>query len=355
MIVIFHDSIIYSIQRVGGISIYWQNIQNGLRKNKDYHLLSICYKKKSILDIESETRSHFLFKILNEKICLHLLKFMTVNSPKNEEPDIFHSSYYRLPSKDFSGKIVTTIHDFIPEKYYPKIKQIILGFHRKRVFQCSDLIICVSETTKNDFHKYYPNIYNNKKVVVIPHGCKFHEGYVPIPKSGKSKELLYVGDRKAEYKNFFRLVYLLKKLKGYKLKIVGQKLSNREISILSENLGGNWGFEENPSNNRLLEIYQKSFALLYPSSYEGFGIPIIESMSNGTPVILNKIEVFKEFFSEAGLFNYFDNFTTFQKTLKELELNYDSFQDKGMKLARKFSLEKSTQQTLEAYKNLIQS
>jgi len=110
-----------------------------------------------------------------------------------------------------------------------------------------------------------------------------------------------VGGRQ-KYKNFDNVVLAISKVKNYKLKIVGGgPLTNNEKLFLNNNLGSNYEHVGFISNDDLNIEYNQSKCLVYCSNYEGFGIPIIEAMKSGCPVIAKKGSAIDEVMNNSGL------------------------------------------------------
>lgn len=323
---VYIDSIIFQIQNRGGISSYWKNIHPNI--NSSHKSLSqIGFIKKTI------------------KLLLPI-KIKEINGY-----ELFHSSYYRVPEKKFKGKVVTTIHDFMPELYSSFFHKAFISFIKKRAIYRSDAIICVSQTTKNDLIRRYPKI-QQEKIHVIYNGISDSFRKMQNIKRN-AHELLYVGNRKAKYKNFKNLVHRVSETKKYHLKIVGHKLNKHELKLLNKYLPNRFKLVYLPNDQELIEIYNSCHALVYPSKYEGFGLPVLEAMICGTPTIINNIEVFSELFKHHSLVINFDKKNELKQSLDELKKNYKEFQSNGVKFANSFSWEETSTKTYNLYKNLL--
>ncbi len=255
---IIFDNIIFNLQKSGGISNYWEKLYSYIKK--DYKIISYNY---------------IFFRDLVPVFIYRYLDF-SIKSNKNF---IFHSSYYRI-SKNKRAINIVTVHDFVYEYYNKGLRRLIHKLQKGRAIKNAEKIICVSENTKKDLFKFYPNI-SKEKVHVIYHGVS--DNFKLINNLGdSSNKIIFVGKR-AGYKNFNELIKAFLKLNAFELIIVGGgKLNLGERNLLKDI---NYKHYMNITEKKLNELYNKSLAMVYPSLYEGFGLPILESLKAGCPVI----------------------------------------------------------------------
>lgn len=232
----------------------------------------------------------------------------TIELLKRGDFDVFHPTFfddYYLPY--LNGKpFVLTIHDMSPElfpQYFKKNNsQIVL---KRKLATKASAIIAVSESTKNDI----VNILGipEEKITVIYHGGP--EGkQVKDPPVVTGPYFLYVGDRRA-YKNFSALLdgfaLFHRQRTNVRLVCTGQPFSQSETErIQFLHLAGSITQIE-ASDKTLANLYAHAMAFIYPSLYEGFGMPILEAYAYGCPVILNKRSCFPEIAGDAAI--YFDS------------------------------------------------
>jgi glycosyltransferase involved in cell wall biosynthesis len=227
----------------------------------------------------------------------------------NYNPGILHETYYSkrsVPLRDNQARVVT-IHDMIHERfpqYYPasdKNSEI-----KRLAIERADHVICVSENTRRDLLDIV-NV-NSEKVSVV------HHGFDTQLSNGTSSKLLidepyllYVGIR-GGYKNFQRLLegYASSRMlhENYRLVCFGgrdfnqsetqrfQKLKLPEDRLVR--MGG--------SDSVLMNLYAHAAAFVYPSLYEGFGIPPLEAMAHGCPVVCSSGSSISEVVGDAGEF-----------------------------------------------------
>ena len=323
---VIHDDIIFNLQKKGGITNYWKNLKLFLGE------------KLNLININGYSQNE-------RNIPIRILRY--INSKKSYNTKfIFHSSYYRS-SKDKKAINIITVYDFIYEKFSKGIKKKIHLWQKKIAIKNSHHIICISHSTKKDLLRFYPKI-NLNKVSVIYLGAA--DTFKNIRKSKINNSLIFVGGR-GGYKNFNVVIDALIELSNYSLIIIGGgNLSNYEIKKLN-----NIKYDHilDCSDEELNKLYNNSAALIYPSLYEGFGLPIIEALKAGCPVVCNNGSSTGEIGKEYVLSGIISKKFIVDSILK-LE-NYKfrkNLVKKGIKYASLFKWEKTAQETLSVYNEL---
>ena len=280
---IVFDNIAFSNQISGGISVVWQELESRFLKQQDNDITVLEYKEgeKNILHKKIDFTNA---RIVNKKPIFHLLARYIDPVIRMGEPFIFQSTYYRL-CHNRNAINVTLVHDFTYDYFY-KGKTIGAFFHiwqRNRAIRESDAVVCISENTKKDLLKFVPEA-SPDNIFVINNGVS--DDYYPIKEKvpGLEEWLLFVGERGA-YKNGKFLVEALKDTK-YKVLFCGKPFDEEWTKLCDESLGKErYMVKSNISNKELNKIYNSVKCLVYPSSYEGFGIPVLEAQATGCPVI----------------------------------------------------------------------
>lgn len=287
------DGIIFSLQKSGGISVYFAEIINRIINSGDEFQCEIHQSNDVINDYEIK------LEVSKSKFPIFISRYFDVDIPRTVS--VFHSTYYRIPSrkKRKNCKVITTVHDFTYEMFGKGLSKFIHSQQKRRAILNSDVIICISESTKNDMLKFIPKS-KDKDIIVVPNGVS-DDFYISDDISGNNKRtVVFVGSR-AGYKNFISLVRALDKT-NYFLDIVGGgELSKKERDFLEEKIPGRYHKFGFVSNLELNKIYNRAFCLVYPSLYEGFGIPPLEAMKAGCPVIASNTSSLPEVCGDAAI------------------------------------------------------
>lgn len=358
------DNIIFSLQRSGGISTVWYELIKNIQIDDRFDVFFLEYNgaEKNILRGNLHLSSD---KILNRNagssVIVERYKSIRLDI---KEPFIFVSSYYRICSNK-NALNVSIVHDFIYEYYRKGIPKIVHSLQKKFALNKSDLIICISENTKKDLLKFYPKIHS-KDIKVIYNGVsniykklQTDKGYEVLDHNleflNTKKNILFVGSR-ASYKNFDKVINVIAGLDNtYHLLIVGEPLSEVEKSDIDSKLStDSYTVLSRVSNEHLSYIYNLSYVLLYPSAYEGFGIPILEAMKCGLPIIAYNNSSIPEVVGDAGiLLNHLDSYTINESLSRLEDIDFrKELIEKGYKHSSKFSWDKTISGYLESFKDL---
>jgi glycosyltransferase involved in cell wall biosynthesis len=354
------DNIIFSLQKSGGASVVWyQHLERLLRDNDfqsrilEYDNAELNYFRQQLTinkDLTEQMSSKYLF----------LKRYLNLNL-KNNDKHIFHSSHYRL-GKGQNVLNVTTVHDFTYEYFIRGLPQKVHSWQKKIAINNSDGIICVSESTKKDLLHFLPHVIESK-IRVIYNGVD--SAFKPLQNNffydgmhyfEEYRYALYIGDRRTTYKNFNMAVEACSLVKMPLLIIGGGELTELELHNLKTKLGvGNFKSVLDVSVDDLNKYYNRAYCLLYPSLYEGFGIPVVEAQCSGCPVIATYSSSIPEVIGN----NYLAVLEpTPQKIANKIkELSFESNLRKetvelGFQKSKAFSWQNTYNETKEFYKEL---
>lgn len=342
------DNIIYSLQRSGGISMIWTAILESV--SEQFPKARFIERGDSLTNIFRRRINIPSDKIISyEKDPLIIDRYTPVK-PKIGNHFIFHSSYYRFcPS--IQAVNVVTIHDFTYEKTLPawSLSRFVHHKQKKEAVKHAESIVCVSKNTRNDFIHYFPEV-PESKVKVIHNGVSLD--YYRLPDRSSEDFVLFVGSR-VGYKNFELTIDAVSNA-GLQLVVCGEALSEREKFLLRNKLGeGRYAECIDTDNNTLNCLYNSAYCLAYPSSYEGFGLPIIEAQKAGCPVIAYGASSIPEVMGESPLI--MSHLSSYELSEKLRMLKSDSLRneviEQGLSNAQRFSLQKMQEDYLELYKS----
>ena len=366
---ILYDYQIFSNQNYGGPSKYFVKLAEKIYELEhdpeiiagyhiNEHLDDIKYKKivsgNKVLFSKFITKSNKLknfIKIINQN------KFSNLSEKKN--PDVIHYTYFDNVKDKIKCKRVVTVYDLIHEIFYNDYKRNQFYRPKKEIIQKADNIICISNSTKNDLLKYYDVDERKIQVIYLGNNSKKHTHKSPkYIKYLNLPYILFVGKRDG-YKNFDNLLKTfsenLNKLKDiYIVCFGGSNFSNQEIQKIKDlKIDPNKLIYIEGNDDLISLFYQNARLFIYPSKYEGFGLPILESFSNNCPVICSNTSSLPEVGGEAV--SYFDPndtgsiFDSIYKTFFD-----DSFRNdliiKGQNQNKLFTWEKTALNHLKLYK-----
>jgi len=254
--------------------------------------------------------------------------------------------------------MVVTAHDTLYCLFHednPKRKMMI-EWDRKS-YERANKIIAISENTKKDIIEYFG--VDAEKINVIHHGINTKKYDISNLKTESSPYILFVGLR-YDYKNFFRFAeafsILSKKYPILRLICTGFPFTNREQQELSRLHISDKTKSIFATEQQMAQLYYNAEMFVFPSLYEGFGMPILEAFAYDCPVVLSNTSCFPEIAQQAGL--YFDPYQIEDVALKMEQVLTDSQLRNGLiKSGRErltcFSWEKSAKKHMEIYHSLI--
>ncbi|MCU0848901.1 MAG: glycosyltransferase family 4 protein [Spirochaetes bacterium] len=275
--------------------------------------------------------------------------------------DVFHSTYYSPYFLDCIGErpFVVTFYDLIQEIFFDIFRDSLTISWKKMLLEKACRVIAISENTKNDIMKYYS--IPSEKIRVIHLGSSLDpEGVRKTPRGLSPGYLLFIGNR-SYYKNFDLLARSISGLLVRKnLHLVcggGPEFSAAETEMLAD-LGisdrvRRIGFS---SDSELAGLYGNAAAFIFPSGYEGFGIPVLEAFSCGCPVLLSDRSSLPEVGGDAAM--YFDpgDPDSLRESVERIINDEDlrkRLADLGLRRLRDFSWKKTAARTVELYREVI--
>lgn len=309
MNVIF-DNIIFSLQRFGGISVVWNELLQRAQADKELNLTELDYR--------------------NERLYRWLERYR-IPDYMAEKPSVFHSSYFRvLPQAGVHN--VTTVHDLTYHFYRKGLPKTVHLWEEARALKHSEAIICISENTKRDLLTFYPWV-KEETIHVIYNGVS--DDFYPIKNIEKKGYLLFIGNSSVSYKRYD----------------IAQEVAKRTgLELVAA---------RNVTSEELNKLYNEALCLLYPSDYEGFGLPILEAQKAGCPVIAQNYSSVPEVIGKGGLIV---EHSSTEKIVQQMVEKVNEVQSRpmqgiiaaGIENAKRFSWDNTYEQTKNVYRQLLQ-
>jgi len=363
---IAYDHQIFGWQKYGGVSRYFFELANNiaLDKSDQVAIVSPLYVSSYLAAASSELqvmgrevpairRTGRVYRAINQLIAPSLMRRF--------HPDVVHETYYserRTAPK--SSKVVLTVFDMIHERF-PAYFSRLDPLRREKVAAVAraDHVICISEHTRQDLIQLLA--VDPAKTSVVHLGFSLTEGEDGSCKHFHRPYLLYVGGR-GGYKNFDALLraYAQRPSLVGEFDLVafgGGGFSAAERAVMqSLGLKGDQVRQMGGGDSALAALYQGAALFVYPSLYEGFGIPPLEAMSFGCPVVCSNRSSVPEVVGDAAFF--FDPESTdaigqaIESVLNDAALR-QTLISRGRERIKLFSWKRCAEQTLDVYRRVL--
>ena len=323
---------------------YSQNVSFIEQKNTGRNIFRQTLHIPTEQVIKTELGPHFLVRYLNPTVRL-------------DPGTIFHSSYYRT-HPDPRVLSIITVHDFIYERYRSGLPRLIHHQQKKRAIQNAAAIICISNSTKKDLMAYFPDIRADKLLTIYQSASDAYKRIaVPEDISPMFRELLrekiilFVGERSG-YKKFDVAVETVRNCKDtFLVSVGGQPFAAKDLAQVEVALEGRFRHFTCLDSTQLNQLYNMALCLLYPSSYEGFGIPALEAMQAGCPVVAANCSSLPEVCGDAGIMVTEISAQSFAEKIGQLTNSQfrDDVVQRGLRQSAKFSWDRTFRETIDFY------
>jgi len=324
---ILYDYQAFDIQRSGGVSNVFSllvdsvrkagiNAEVGIAHTNNLYMLAMGYPTREFQYTRLTNAGKLAPGTKIEDIdWVRVNRVYSRNAIIRGDYDVFHPTHYDPYFLEYGvdKPYVVTVHDLAFERlrnYIQFNEQMCLNDFDKRrdIMASASKVVAISEATKKDIIDIYK--VPESKIEVV------YNAYRELPENYEYNNpfdfpyILYVGTRQGplNYKCFIpffnQIVPFMKEHKDFKLICTGQKFTKFELDMFRQ-----YGLEDRVENHYLNEdglnnLYHYAFCFVFPSEFEGFGLPILEAYKNGCPALLNDIPVFREVAGDCG--QYFD-------------------------------------------------
>jgi glycosyltransferase involved in cell wall biosynthesis len=364
---ILYDHQTYDFLNFGGIPRYFYELTKGMNRLGQTVVNTIKFSENIYTKDESLFKSSPFFfgnQVRGRKTMKKIWnKSVSLNYIRKNDFDLFHPTYYdtyflkTLRNKPY----VVTFHDLIHELFSDQYEFLAKDHNtikfKKEILKNARQVISVSHTTKNDLIKIYQ--VPAEKIEVIGLGNSISPLGANNVNLISREYLLYVGNRVA-WKNFdFCLESIASVLKENDLLFVcagGGDFTERETNLITK-LGLSKYIKYEPiTDMTLASLYSNACALIFPSLYEGFGIPVLEAFACGCPCLLSSGGSLPEVGGEAAL--YFDpkNFNDYQVALTRIindQVLRNSLISKGYERLKQYNWNVTCEKTLGIYNKVV--
>jgi len=355
------DEQIFAIQEYGGISRLFTELarQYALDPSLGVSLLPLCAPiiNRYVLD-DPRLRSELQVRQARNEWTA-LARYFSRVSVKTD-CDVVHNTFY-LPhglAPTRGVRRVVTIHDMIPELRPDTRRRLDLLTLKRRYVEKADHVICVSESTRHDLLRVYGSI--KAPISVVHHGVDpaFQPGMARL-EGLPERYVLFVGNR-GQYKDadvLFQAFALLRQAEGVELLCVGGGEFSRAERQRLEGLGISARVHQMQlSDGGMASAYANAEAFVFPSHFEGFGLPALEAMASGTATILASSSSLPEVGGDAAL--YFDagNAAALADVLDSVLANNELRRDlaeRGVVRASRFTWRATAAQTAAVYARTV--
>ena len=284
---------------------------------------------------------------------------------KQYQIDVFWGPEQTLPLGKASCKKVLTVHDFVYKRYPETMRKSVRWINNhigESSIKEADVVAVNSDFTKSELLHYHPNI-EHGKIAVVP--CGINCVVTPLCANPQRKGLLFVGSLEPR-KNFGNLVKALEILdkkgiqvtltmtgpKGWKNSSENSLLQNSPVAKNIQHLGF-------VSDDDLKNLYAKSAAVIFPSVYEGFGLPVLEALNYKTPVLTTKGSVMEEIAGDCGIYFDAQNPESIAQTIEAFLNGPQDFlndkEDKRKAILEKYQWKNSAKQLVQIFEQLGRS
>ncbi len=385
---ILYDHQAFEMQKIGGISRYFCEIISrldatadvqvdvSLKFSQNEHLENTRFSKNAQINLDDYENfmggrdfkgkwSLFVFKNKIKKSVDSALvnRGLAIAALQKQDFDVFHPTYYDdyfLPyigNKPFVLTVYDMIHEIYPE-YYNLTDRT--SERKRRLAHKAHKIIAISECTKKDLVQIFGVPADKVEVIHLASALDTHHGAPPVlPATLPARYVLFVGARTV-YKNFFFFVNSMRTLLDAdpELHIVctGGPFSPSERAFFALHGLADRVHQHRASDAELHLLYQLAEVFVFPSLYEGFGLPVLEAFGSGCPTVLGNAGSLPEIGGDGALYFEPKDAGSVHQAMREALYNPSCRADlvaRGKRRLAQFSWDQTSQDTARTYRSLL--
>lgn len=384
---ILYDYQAFEMQKFGGISRYFFEILKGLNySSSDEWSLPVKYTTNSYLTtlpgyeglsgIPDPYKEFFRGKTFKGKARLYAIKnnfspapdlskynqSLSVSEIQKGAFDLFHPTYYDNYFLPFIKKkpYVITVYDMIHEMYPEYFLKDETLLNKRKILENASMIISISHNTKKDLIRFFGIPEDRIEVIYLANSLNQGNDQKLVDIDNlPEKYLLFVGNR-VIYKNFYfflqSILPVLQQDSSIHIVCTGLEFDEDEIRYFKHLNLYERMHQYYVDDRTLCTLYKKAQAFVFPSLYEGFGLPVLEAFSCGCPVLVSNSSSLPEVAGDAAL--YFDPKDPLSINDALIKILYDpqlrkELVSKGFKQLSLFSWNKMYQETMQVYNKVL--
>ena len=361
---VLYEGSVYEIMRRGGVGRYFAELINRLPADVDPTLVApvpqpddISNQRLAFVPVQTNPPNRLVRRFWRSAQHRRISQLIAT-----QQPDLIHWTYYvglcRRPVKPANVPSVVSVYDFIHEQYPETDPSGLSSAWKDQAIRSADHLCCISQTTHDELCQRYPSL--SSRASVTPLGSSL-SNVIPcnVPPALQGRRFVLFVGRREGYKNFEVVWRAWQNLRSsgedLDLVLVGPGFKRSEFRKLGTDPTEHRGLHlfENASDELLKAMYQHSAAFVFPSKMEGFGLPALEAMLCGTPVLASNCQALREVVGNAGYFFNSTDPSELSDLLREVARDTlcerDNVIARGYQRARQFSWENTARLTHDAY------
>lgn len=385
---ILYDHQIFEAQKIGGISRYFCEIIQRLdatagvqvalplRFSQNEYLKNTRFSGNMRTNLDAyehfmggrEFRGKWGLYVLKSKIkkpvdSAQVNRQLVIDALRKQDFDVFHPTYYDdyfLPyigNKPFVLTVYDMIHEIYPE-YYNLTDRT--SERKRRLAHKAHKIIAISECTKKDLVQIFGVPAEKVEVIHLASALDTHHGGPPVlPATLPARYVLFVGARTV-YKNFFFFINSMRTLldadPALHIVCTGGPFSPSERAFFALHGLAERVHQHRASDAELHLLYQRAEVFVFPSLYEGFGLPVLEAFDSGCPTVLGNAGSLPEIGGDGALYFEPKDARSVHQAMHEALYNPASRAElvaRGKRRLAQFSWDQTSQETARVYRSLL--